>query len=380
MRVTIVCGHYLPKLGYLEVHLAQALVKLGHGVSVVTSAAVPDYVQQKISENPQVGVKTEQGVVIHRLRPIVQLGQLVWAPNVRKTVLTTTPDLVIAIGLGKVFPCGALQNSRYKLAVLLGDNSHTYAVKSVKQRVIQQLVKRPVYEKGIRKATRIFSYTPETVAVVEPWVSASAAQHLKQNTVEISLGFNRDTFFYDHNVRTEVRNELGVSDRETLLVSSGRLSANKNYTPWIEAVEELVAKGELIKCLLIGVGDDAGSRAIQERIAGGSAASAFIYRPFMSSENLNRHYNAADVGFWPITAISVFEALGTGLQLVLPPSPSLRHLSSSNFAVGAEEVAIAPAIGAAAQLARETDRTQHAALVAHSFSYRSIVERILDSI
>lgn len=380
MKVTIVCGHYLPKLGYLEVHLAQALTKLGHGVSVVTTSAVPAYVQQKISEPPRVGMQAEQGVAVYRLRPRVRAGQLVWAPRVKSTVLATAPDLVIAIGLGKVFPCRALQNSRYKLAVLLGDNSHTYANKSFVQRAIQQLVKRPVYEKGIRKADKIFSYTPETVEVIKPWVSTSAANHLKQKTVEISLGFNRDTFFYDDQLRAECRRELGVSEGETLLVSSGRLSTNKNYTPWIEAVEKLVANKESIKCLLIGVGEDPGSRAIQERIANGSAASAFIYRPFMTSQALNRHYNAADVGFWPITAISVFEAMGTGLQLVLPPSPSLRHLTTKHFAVSAEEGAVSPAIAAAAQLARKSDRAQHAAVVAHSFSYRSIAERILDSI
>lgn len=380
MRVTIVCGHYLPELGYLEVHLAQALMKLGNEVSVVTSAAVPAYVQQKVLVVPEVGAATEEGVMVHRLRPKVQVGQLVWAPKVKETVLATSPELVIAIGLGKIFPYGALQNSPYKLAVLLGDNSHTYVKRTWKQRVIQQWVKRPVYERGIQKADKIFSYTPETVSVVEPWLSNAAGRFLKKKTIEISLGFNRDTFFYNHKLRSDVRDELGVSEGETLLVSSGRLSGNKNYTPWIEAVEQLVATGEAVRCLFIGVGNDAGSRAIQERIEGGSAASAFIFRPFMTSRELNRHYNAADVGFWPITAISVFEALGTGLQLVLPPSPSLRHLASANFAVSAEEGAFAPAIATGAQRARETNRQEHAAAVAESFSYRSIAERILNSI
>ncbi|MGE3654978.1 MAG: hypothetical protein AB7G22_12715, partial [Flavobacteriales bacterium] len=49
MKIAIVCGHFLPSMGYIEVHLANAFHKLGNEVKVITSDVVPSYVK-KISE------------------------------------------------------------------------------------------------------------------------------------------------------------------------------------------------------------------------------------------------------------------------------------------------------------------------------------------
>jgi len=39
MRIGIVSAHYMPEIGYQEVHLAKAYARLGHTVKVFTSAA-----------------------------------------------------------------------------------------------------------------------------------------------------------------------------------------------------------------------------------------------------------------------------------------------------------------------------------------------------
>ena len=44
-KVALVCGHFVPQLGYLEVHLARAWSALGHEVSVFTSNQIPNYVK-----------------------------------------------------------------------------------------------------------------------------------------------------------------------------------------------------------------------------------------------------------------------------------------------------------------------------------------------
>src|SRR5690606_6942211 len=201
LKITIVCGHYLPELGYLEVHLARALKNAGYEVSVITSTAVPNYVRSTYSTELSEGESTEEGISVHRLKPYFTLGQLVWAKGVNKRLKQIVPDLVLVIGLGKAFPKPALSSGRYKLAVLLGDNHHTYHLLDWKQRLLRTLFKKPVYEQGIRTADRILSYTPETVEVVGGWISKNGLSLLRQKQVPISLGFDHHWFYFDETSR-----------------------------------------------------------------------------------------------------------------------------------------------------------------------------------
>ncbi|HKL03508.1 MAG TPA: hypothetical protein VJ911_07520, partial [Cryomorphaceae bacterium] len=100
MKITLICGHFIPAMGYIEVHLARAFVDLGHKVTVITSTAIPPYVkhlQNTFGEAPE-------GVRVIRLKPLFKLGQIVVARGVREAVEESNPDKVIVIGLGKRFP------------------------------------------------------------------------------------------------------------------------------------------------------------------------------------------------------------------------------------------------------------------------------------
>ena len=53
MKIAIVCGHFLPTMGYVEVHLANAFHQLGNEVQVFTSRIIPTYVKAvgRLSDN-----------------------------------------------------------------------------------------------------------------------------------------------------------------------------------------------------------------------------------------------------------------------------------------------------------------------------------------
>ena len=70
MKIAIVCGHFLPSMGYIEVHLANAFHKLNHEIKVITTNVIPSYVKNiselfdYFNENYQIGkLRTSDKVV-----------------------------------------------------------------------------------------------------------------------------------------------------------------------------------------------------------------------------------------------------------------------------------------------------------------------------
>lgn len=379
MKIALVCGHYLPELGYLEVHLARAWANAGHTVFVVTSSTVPAYVQSRVESNPIPGPDHDEEVEILRLKPLFSLGQLVWAKGIRKALDSFAPDLVMVIGLGKIFPAPALTKGKYQLGILLGDNSHTFLKMTLRQRIIQRLLKKPVYEKGIQSADRIFTYTPETESVLSNWLSEESKSALYEKNVPLSLGFDHRTFFYSVALRSEIRLQLEIEEDETLIISVARMGPNKDFTPLIEAIEKRVDTGEKLKCLFVGVGDDAHSAQLKTRIEKTSCPEVFVLKPFQPHADLNALYNAADIGFWPITAISVFEGMGTGLVLLLPPDVALSHLRDAHESVVFSDDDLQHAIEEAVKKVQSFPRTEGAALAVDKFAYKSLAQKIVES-
>lgn len=379
MKIALVCGHYLPELGYLEVHLARAWAEAGNEVRVITTAAVPSYVRERAKEQPGLGLTADGPVEVVRLKPVFSLGQLVWARGVKKALAAYNPDMVVVIGLGKVFPAPVFKEKQFPIAVLLGDNSHTYLQRTLRHRLIQRWIKKPVYEKGIRAAKQIFSYTPETLDVLSSWLSDDTTRLLRQKNIPLSLGFNHHTFFYSEDLRNTMRRNLRLAEDEFLLLSVVRMGPNKDFTPLIETVEELLRQGVKLRCLLVGVGEDEHSRRLQKRLEQSADSAAFETRPFIAHRELNAYYNAADIGYWPITAISVFEGLGTGLQLMLPGDASLKHLEALPDNVVFIGDSMGGALIAATEKCQSITRAERAQKAVEKFAYRSLAQHIVES-
>jgi len=379
LKIALVCGHYLPELGYLEVHLARAWAEAGHRVFVVTSSAVPAYVQSRVKTNPTPGRDHDGAVELLRLKPLFSLGQLVWARGIRKALNSFVPDAVIVIGLGKIFPAPALTNATYQLGILLGDNSHTFLKMTLRQRILQRFLKKPVYEQAIQNADRIFTYTPETEDVLSSWLSVKSQSALAAKNSPLSLGFDHHTFFFSEDLRSGKRQELGIAPDETLLISVARMGPNKDFSPLITAVENRVDTGKKLKCLFVGVGDDAHSNQLKNQVAQSRCPEAFLLKPFQPHGDLNALYNAADIGFWPITAISVFEGMGTGLVLILPPDAALSHLKVVQQNVVFTSGELRTALAEAGQKIQSFPRAKRVALAVDKFAYKSLAQKITES-
>lgn len=334
MKIAIVCGHFIPKMGYIEVHLANNLADAGHKVLVITSTEVPKYVQHLISEDFIGGEEISGSLVIKRLKPSFSMGQMVKAKGVKKEILNFSPELVISIGLGKLFPQPVFEISdpQFRIVTLLGDNEETYAVgnnwQNLKNYILRQKFKRSVYRKAIAQSDRLISYTPATFKILAEFVPAEEMKVLKNKHSEISLGFSPEEFFFDEELRKQKRSELGIPENLKVIITATRISPVKELEKLPEFLKEVKTPFLFI---LLGLENNPYGEIVKTAFASHLPKSAYLLKAFAKREDLNAWYNAADFAFFNTAAISNFEALGTGLPLILPNQLNLSRILSADL-------------------------------------------------
>lgn len=323
MKITIVCGHFIPSLGYLEVHLAKAFVALGHSTSVLTSSATPAYVgnlSKGFGANPK-------GVEVIRLKPRFTLGQIVIAGGIKRELDRIQPDLVIAIGLGKAFPKPVF-DTKYKVVSLFGDNAHSYVNGSLKTKVLFNFFKKPTYRKAIRKSTNLVAYTPESFEAAAAMMGGTEADILRKQTRFITLGFSPESFHCSPITRIAKRMELGYAETDKVIITATRVVPEKK----LEAVMPLLAAlPHHVKWLVVGSAGDEYSRDLNENFQTFIGKGRIKMLGYASKADLNALYNAADLALYTVPAISIFEAIGTGLQVVMGEDKSLERISNGGY-------------------------------------------------
>lgn len=325
MKISIVCGHFIPALGYLEVHLSLAFAILRYEVSVITSSAIPAYVgnlNSGFGENPE-------GVEVIRLKPKFSLGQIVIANGIKKELNRLNPDVVFVIGLGKAFPKPAFE-TKYPIISLFGDNTYSYANGSLKTKILFSVFKRTTYQKAIDKSKKLIAYTPESFEAAAGMMDAERAAILRKQTDFISLGFWPEDFFFSPDLRKAKRDELHFSESDKVIITATRLVPEKNLEAAIPLFEKLPKN---VKWLLVGSAGDAYSKDFEAQLSKRLGKDRFKMMGYADKTTLNALYNSADLALYTVPAISIFEAIGTGLQTVLPDEKSLNHIAETGFRI-----------------------------------------------
>ncbi|HKC68058.1 MAG TPA: glycosyltransferase, partial [Bacteroidia bacterium] len=81
-----------------------------------------------------------------------------------------------------------------------------------------------------------------------------------------------------------------------------------------------------LKYIIVGFLGDTYEKELKAFIQSQPEPEAFICFPFLNAEEIRKMYCAADVGIWIKAAISIQEAMGTGLPVILEDKPSVNHL------------------------------------------------------
>jgi glycosyltransferase involved in cell wall biosynthesis len=336
MKLAIVCGHFMPEAGYYEVHLAEALVKSGHQVRVFTSNRSNLKLEKEKLYPSGLNTESEENFEILRFKPWLRFGATILPKGLLMEIENYNPEIVLAIGIAKLFPNAVLLNSNkrdFLLYSFFGENNEYYAwhnfsaiIKNSIKFITRSILKRPFYNLAIKTSDRVFLYTPETYDFLCRLVSKNSANRLQSKCINTSLGFDSSIFYFDIRERTQLRQAQGISDSEFVILTATRYSTSKSLEFMVDKIIDFRKLGYPVKYWIIGFNNENSLDYFRDYVQSKDAAGFITCYPFMDYASLRKYQAAADVGMWCQVTISIQQSMGTGLPVLLEEKKSVSHL------------------------------------------------------
>lgn len=394
MRIAVISAHYMPEVGYQEVHFPRAFARLGHKVKVFTTAAAVklggDINKLKYRE----GVFTDEkyGYEIERL-PAVAFKSKAFSFKLRKSVDDFAPQLLLVLGVAKVFPLSLLNSetkAKYKIVSVYGDAKEYLSRNTIKDKVKSFFhdlgyawIKKPLYKKAVRYCDKIILNIPESDEVFQSFLNGEELKVYEKKRVKLFLGFDPDEYYFTKYDRAEQRSLLGFKEEDIVIITSTRVNRRKNLERNIEFISRLNKEGKKVRYIIVGFLNDNYEKELKQFIQSQQDPSNFKCFPFLSDREIRKLYCAADIGIWLKVAISIQEAMGTGLPVILENKSSVNHLVTDNvngwyFEKDGFEETMRKAVSLLTQ--HGTDRLKMAELNRNRLSYDKIAQTILESV
>jgi glycosyltransferase involved in cell wall biosynthesis len=326
----------MPEAGYYEVHLAEALVKSGNKVRIFTSdRSNLNLAREKIYP---VGLSYDsgQGYEIERLRHWFRVGSTILCGGLLPKVQEYDPEIVLAIGVAKMFPVPVLIKKslrRFLLYTFFGENNEYYnwtdpsaKFRSGLKFLTRNVLKKYYYQLSIKNSDKIFTYTPETLPFLKRLVNDPNKEVLESKIVSTSLGFDSTVFYYNDPEREQTRREMGIGIQDFLIVTVTRYSKSKSLEFMVDNIIKLKSEGYRAKYWIIGFIDQESMRMFREYLKMRNADEFISCFPFTDYSTLRKYQAAADVGLWCQVTISIQQSMGTGLPVILEEKKSVSHL------------------------------------------------------
>jgi glycosyltransferase involved in cell wall biosynthesis len=129
------------------------------------------------------------------------------------------------------------------------------------------------------------------------------------------MGVDTSVFFVDENKRKAMRSELGLSDSDTLVILSGRLTRAKKIHEIVGCLKDLAQ--EDIYFVFVGHIDQGYFQEIIGTCGELLSAKKFRFIPPLSRERLAEIYNASDFALWPFhMSVGILEAMSCGATVL----------------------------------------------------------------
>jgi glycosyltransferase involved in cell wall biosynthesis len=341
MKIGVVSAHYMPEVGYQEVHLAKAYARLGYEVKVFTSTAAVALGGDINATMYKKGISKDKklGFEILRLSSLSYKSKVI-PFGLKKAVQDFDPDILVIMGVAKIFPSSLFSsgiNKKCRIVSVYGDADEYFDRATLKQKLGTfiheagfKLIKQPLYKKAIKYGDRLIMNIPETNDFFLKFLSTKEKKEFEEKRLMLNLGFDPDEYYYSEEERNLTRKKLKVSEDETLIITSTRVNKRKNLEAVIKQISAIREGGKKVCYIIVGFLNDEYEKELKAFIQSQPHPEIFKCFPFLKSNEIKNLYCAADAGIWLKVAISIQEAMGTGLPVILENKPSVNHLIEEN--------------------------------------------------
>jgi len=329
-RVLLLAGYFDWFSGYQEIALARwfprhATTEVIAGDRVSRIFSDDHLAQLGVPRRYEPGTRHENGVKVTRFSTS-EMRSMVWSAQTRRYIESQQYDLIVQLMPGTVMPFGGtLARNDTVRAALYVDNSAMWSHLSTTHRILKgaafAVSKGVLYTLINRRADLVYAFTPNTVSRLRLFAGG------KKMSLR-PLTFDPKTFYFDEGIRDAHRRRLGYATSDTVLVAAGKFQRQKRFDLLLEVFSSLASRHAGLKLLLVGADDGACSRELRAQIDADPALSKSVtLSGFVDTAELNAVFNAADIGVWPaMPAITIQQAMGTGLTVVLPQNNWVGHL------------------------------------------------------
>jgi glycosyltransferase involved in cell wall biosynthesis len=342
MKIAQVCAYFQPEFGYDEYYVSKNLAQMGHEVSVVTSDRIyplknvkkllEEIGSEYTTRKRDLGKSKLNGFTVYRLPSAFEIFlDLNVMMNVRSTLKEIHPELVHCHE--PILGGSALAAKHKDLGFKLVVDQHAYATtfeetETSKNKVVHYqylLLRKRIANYALHRADAIVAVTERTKQFMVD------VHKIPADKIEIvPLGVDENIFKFDTKVRARVRTELGLDDKTPLILTAGRLDRAKKMDQLIRAFEKVI-KRENAQLIIIGTGDETIERELKELVKKLGLRKSVKFIEFVNKSKLAGYYSAADIGFWNKASITIIEAMGCRLPVVLPEQTTIKsYVSNQN--------------------------------------------------
>jgi glycosyltransferase involved in cell wall biosynthesis len=394
MKIGVISAHYMPEVGYQEVHLPRAFARIGYEVKVFTSDASVNLGGEMNRLNYKSGSSYDAKYKYEILRlPSLSYKSKAYSFDLKKAVLDFKPDVLIILGVAKIFPLPLLNKAfhkKIKMVSVYGDAKEYLERGTFKQKLNTafyelgyRLIKEPLYRKAVNYCHRLVMNIPETNDFFLSFLKGNEKTLFEQKRQMLTLGFDPDEYFYSEADRKQKRSELSFHEDDVVVITSTRVNKRKNLEKNIKLISELHAAGKKVRYVIIGFLGDDYERELKSFIQSQPNPDLFRCFPFLNSSEIKKLYSAADTGIWLKAAISIQEAMGTGLPVILENKPSVNHLIKEGingwfFEINNFDETVKRAVDRLS--AHKIDRESLSKLNAETLSYDTIAKKMIENL
>lgn len=330
IRVLMVCGYFDEFSGYNEVILANALGRVADVTVVAGDRVSPVFTDSALaskgySRRYATGLcSTTRSYSLYRVRSYTPLNTVLPVGLTSRLRRMGPFDLVLQMSPGQMFPLPASFSPRTeRRLVIFPDNTlmrqhHSWLGRTLRA-VAFAVSKGVAYRLMARRATSIFATTPNGQDLVSRIVGRDVGL--------LPLGFDPSRYKVDAESRRAWRGRLEIGDNEIALVVPGKLAPEKNIEGLLGAFEALGRGDAPHRLVVTGFDDSDYARSVKTRMSESSRSGDIITLPFIGQDEMASVFNACDVAIWPKNpGITIQQALGTGIFVLLPDSDTVSHL------------------------------------------------------
>lgn len=386
MIIAHVVGYFQPEFGYKEYFLAKHQARLGHRVHIVTSdriypfpniAEISTQLNLPVTRLRNPGVTEQEGFTVHRLPTFLELGTAIIVRKLCAKLKSIHPDAMIIHGPAHVMPALAIFKAPRDARILVEDQQFEYP-KNIPGKIFYWIIGRWLCQASFRRADIINFVTPQTEMFAEHHYSLGTAKRSR-----IPLGYDPDLFTTSQKVRTEKRKELGIRDDQCVFLTAGKLQRGKNLEILLEAFAR-ITNGNDSLLYILGGGDNSylsDLNALGKKLG---ISSRLRWHPFVPQKELAHWYNMADVGIWPDwPTITILEALGCSLPVILPDRQTVRHLAiqgNGELFIPGSVINLSQKMNLMLQRSHRQQYIKKASSVKHQYSYQTLAQKFIDAL